>query len=70
MSWKVFAGAAEDIYWGLLVVRAKRDGIPLERDTLNNYFRLHLHRGISYLNGNATLRGIADLARLAHGGAG
>lgn len=65
MTWKVFTGGAEEVYWGLLLVRAKRDGIPLEKDRLNRYFRLHLHRGISYLNGSLALKGIADLARLA-----
>ena len=65
MSWKVFTGGAEDIYWGLLVFRAKRDGVALERESLIAYFRLHLHRGISYLNGSANLRGIADLGHLA-----
>ncbi len=64
MSWKVFTGGAEDVYWSLLVVRAKRDSIPLDKDRLLEYFRLHLHRGISYLNGSTALRGIADLGRM------
>ena len=65
MTWKTFTGGREEIYWGLLLVRARRDGIPMEREALGKYFRLHLHRGISYLNGSASLRKIDDLARLA-----
>jgi hypothetical protein len=30
--------------------RAKKDQIKIEKDELTNYFKLHLHRGISYLN--------------------
>src|SRR5262249_49237405 len=43
MTWKTFTGGKDGLYWALLTVRAKRDGIPLERDALSKYFRLHLH---------------------------
>lgn len=65
MTWKTFSGGREELYWGLLVLRAQRDGVKLEREALGKYFRLHLHRGISYLNGTASLRRIDDLARLS-----
>ena len=68
MTWKTFTGGREEIYWGLLLVRARRDGIRLEREALGRYFRLHLHRGISYLNGSPSLRTIDSLARLAQAG--
>lgn len=68
MTWKTFTGGREEIYWGLLLVRAKRDGVRLEREALGKYFRLHLHRGISYLNGSPSLRTIDSLARLAQAG--
>ena len=64
MSWKVFTGGHESLYWGLLLLRARKDGIALGQESLLKYFRVHLHRGISYLNGGA-VRGIADFARLA-----
>jgi DNA sulfur modification protein DndE len=51
MTWKTFSGGDEDLYWGLLLVRAEKDGIPMEKSALAHYFRLHLHRGISYLAG-------------------
>lgn len=54
MTWKTFTGGKEDLYTGLLLLRAKKDGIQLDEAKINNYFKLHLHRGISYLNGSST----------------
>jgi DNA sulfur modification protein DndE len=54
MTWKTFTGGKEDLYTGLLLLRAKRDGIQFDVAKINNYFKLHLHRGISYLNGSST----------------
>lgn len=61
MSWRTFAGQADQVYLGMLLVRAERDGVPLEKQTLAHYFRLHLHRGISYLTG---VHGAEDLQGL------
>jgi len=63
MNWSTFAGRYENVYWTLLVTRAKRDGVELSEDALNSYFRLHLHRGISYLHSRVT-GDISDLLRL------
>lgn len=65
MSWKTFAGGEEAIYLALIQVRAYHAGIPLNKDSINAYFRIHLHRGISYLFGNPRLLKIEDLIRLA-----
>ena len=54
MTWKTFTGGKEDLYKGLLLLRAKKDGINFNESEINNYFKLHLHRGISYLNGSST----------------
>ena len=54
MTWKTFSGGKEDLYMGLLLLRAKKDGIQYDEAKINNYFKLHLHRGISYLNGSST----------------
>jgi DNA sulfur modification protein DndE len=51
MTWKTFTGGDEDFYWGLLLVRAEQDGAGMDKSSLAHYFRLHLHRGISYLAG-------------------
>jgi DNA sulfur modification protein DndE len=61
MSWRTFAGQADQVYLGMLLVRAERDRIPMEKQALAHYFRLHLHRGISYLTG---VHGADDLPGL------
>ena len=50
MTWKTFGGKNAELYLALLRQRAKNDGISLTSDEELRYFRLHLHRGISYLN--------------------
>jgi DNA sulfur modification protein DndE len=54
MTWRTFTGGLENLYMALLISNAKKDGISLEKAELNNYFKLHLHRGISYLNSSDT----------------
>jgi DNA sulfur modification protein DndE len=63
MSWRTFGGANDELFWVLLIARAKRDGVEPSPSALNRYFRLHLHRGISYLASGRT-RSVADLVRL------
>ena len=63
MTWGTFAGRHENVYWALLITRAQKDGVELSEDSLNNYFRLHLHRGISYLHSRVT-GDVSDLLRL------
>lgn len=64
MSWKVFGGRYADIYMALLKERCVRDGLGTDIDTLGQQFRLHLHRGISYLAGNRNIRSITDLVAI------
>jgi len=54
MSWKTFAGVDENLYLSLIIHRARMEGVKVNILNLNNYFKLHLHRGISYLNGAPT----------------
>jgi DNA sulfur modification protein DndE len=65
MSWRVFGGRLADLYLALLKERCLRDGLPTDPETLAQQFRLHLHRGISYLFANKELRKIDDLIALA-----
>ena len=65
MSWKVFGGRYADLYLALLKDRCVRDGLDTDPEVLSQQFRLHLHRGISYLAGNKELRKIDDLVSLA-----
>lgn len=64
MSWKVFGGRYADLYLALMRERCVRDGLGTDPDTVAQQFRLHLHRGISYLAGNKELRKIDDLVAL------
>ena len=65
MSWKIFGGRHADLYLTLLKERCVRDGLGTDPEILAQQFRLHLHRGISYLFGNKQLRKINDLVALA-----
>ena len=64
MNWRVFSGAHGDLYFVLLKERCIRDGLSVDEDTIAHQFRLHLHRGISYLAADKKLRRIEDLVSL------
>ncbi|GAB1150136.1 DNA sulfur modification protein DndE [Shewanella algae] len=49
MTWKVFGGEFSDIYLALLKQRIYQDYGNVNKDELHYHFKLHLHRGISYL---------------------
>ena len=65
MTWKTFGGVYEDVYLALLVNRAKKAGVNLDKHAVNQYFKLHVHRGISYLTGNPNLKSISNLIELS-----
>lgn len=65
MSWKVFGGRYADLYLALIKERCVRDGLDTAPEVLAQQFRLHLHRGISYLAGNKNIRTIDDLVLIA-----
>lgn len=48
MTWKTFAGQHEIVYEALIRQRLLEDQLPLEDAQV--WFRIHLHRGISYLS--------------------
>ncbi len=48
MTWKTFAGNYEDIYLAIIRQRLIDDSLSADDDM--KWFRIHLHRGISYLN--------------------
>lgn len=64
LSWKVFGGRYADLYLALVKERCVRDGLGTDPDVVAQQFRLHLHRGISYLFGKKGLRKIDDLVAL------
>jgi DNA sulfur modification protein DndE len=65
MTWQVFGGDCQELYLALLKERCERDGLGTSEEVLGRQFRLHLHRGISYLATPQLVRSIADLVRLA-----
>src|SRR6516225_7031125 len=65
MTWQVFGGEAQELYLALLKERCEIDGLGTSDDVLLREFRLHLHRGISYLATPQAIRSIADLVRLS-----
>lgn len=65
MTWRTFAGDLDDVFLVLLRFDLHRVGIPVNDETLADYCRLHIHRGIGYLVGDPRVRNIADLVALA-----
>ena len=61
MSWKVFGGEYQAIYLALLKQRCKQDGCEISPQTLAHELKLHLHRGITILASDRTIRNIAGL---------
>lgn len=68
MTWQVFGGEAHELYLALLKERCVRDGLGTADDVLARQFRLHLHRGISYLATPHAIKSVADLIGLVAGG--
>lgn len=61
MSWKTFAGVLDDPITAVLLQRAHEDNVPDEQ--LQQFFKIHLHRGIAYLlNSAPDLRGLLATA--------
>lgn len=67
MSWHVFGGEYNELYEALLIQRCLDDGFELDPETLAKQFRLHLHRGISYLATSNYIKSIKDLIGLVLG---
>lgn len=65
MTWQVFAGKMSASLILALKQRCYEDGLGIEKEILASQFRLHLHRGIGYLAGDANLRRVEDLVILA-----
>lgn len=64
MSWPVFGGEYHEIYEGLLLQRCLDEGLGLDQSTVSRQFRLHLHRGIAYLNASNFIKSLTDLLSL------
>lgn len=64
LTWETFAGGLSDVLILALRQRCYSDGLILDDATIAQQFRLHLHRGIGYLNSNPHLKSIQALIQL------
>ncbi len=65
MTWNTFTGECGDLLMAALKVRCLHDNIPLDDETLEKQFRLHLYRGIGYLATQGKVKSIMDMMNLA-----
>jgi DNA sulfur modification protein DndE len=65
LTWQVFGGEHAELYSALLIERMLNDRLEITERELARQFRLHLHRGISYLATPGYIKDIADLASVA-----
>lgn len=65
MSWPTFGGSSADLYTAVIQARCETDGVPQTPAELAKQFRLHLHRGITYLVGNEDTKTLAGFVALA-----
>jgi DNA sulfur modification protein DndE len=63
MTWKVFGGADSDVYLALIKQRCHEDGLSTDPETVEEQFRIHLHRGIGYLFGDSELKTLTGLVQ-------
>lgn len=61
ISWHVFGGEIADMFIIVLKQRCHNDNLGTDKETLARQFRLHLHRGISYLASDQNLKKIDNL---------
>ncbi len=61
MTWTTFGGSQSDLYTTLLAARCVADSLPVDKETLAEQFRLHLHRGLGFLVGPDGPRSLEDL---------
>lgn len=63
IAWRVFGGVHHELYLALIKQRCLQDGLGIDDATVQEQFRLHLHRGLGYLAADRAVRSISGLAR-------
>lgn len=61
MTWKVFGGPHHELYLALLKERCQSDGLGTADEVVAHQFKLHLHRGISYLASDRRLMEVGGI---------
>jgi len=64
MSWTTFGGHSADLYAALVRARCEADGVEPTAEAVAAHFRLHLHRGITYLVGEQDTKSLSGLISL------
>lgn len=64
MTWETFGGDNHELYAALVRERCVQDGLEPDDKVAAEQFRLHLHRGISYLATPNKIKNIAELVAL------
>lgn len=65
MSWSTFGGPSADIYAAIVQAWCEENGVPQTPEAIAEQFRLHLHRGITYLVGSEDTKTLSGLISLA-----
>ena len=65
MTWKTFAGEYDGLYLALLKKQCLSDGVELTSENIQRQLRLHIHRGLSYLAGDKSMKSIEDFVGIA-----
>lgn len=61
MSWDTFSGEAGDVWWLLVRQRALEEGVLETSEDMTQLLVRHLHRGISRLANDPSIRTLSDL---------
>jgi len=65
IAWKTFTGdGMEEVYDALIKQRCKNDELELKKEPLAEQFKLHLHRGLSYLSSSSSIANTEDLFKV------
>jgi DNA sulfur modification protein DndE len=65
IEWKTFAGEYSDVYSAMTKMRAVSDNVDVsKKDSLADYFRAHIERGIGSLQNVSTFDDYLEIKRL------
>lgn len=65
IEWKTFAGECSDVYAAMTKMRAVSDNVDIsKKDSLADYFRAHIERGIGSLQNVSTFDDYLEIKRL------
>lgn len=64
IAWRTFAGEYEDLYYALLLLRCRADGVEMRDGEIARQLRLHIHRGLASMAGDKSMKDIEALVCL------